>query len=91
MLQVCGILTLNLCHFTISLANLFNLLPTKSPLRLQVYKALLKAVSAQDDIDLLGINTTTVEQWLTIWGAPSDEKSALWKAISDAYGSAGQP
>lgn len=74
-----------------SLSNLFNVLPRRSSLRLQVYQALLSLAASQDEIDLLGINLADVERWLSEWDIPAEDKSGLLKSVSDAYEAAGQP
>ncbi|KAG8883449.1 hypothetical protein FRB97_006577 [Tulasnella sp. 331] len=72
------------------LANLFNGLPRTSPLRLQVYNALLTVASSQDDVEVLSIRKSEVEQWLQEWEVPQHEKSVLLKRISEAFAKSNQ-
>ncbi|KAG8993033.1 hypothetical protein FRB94_011090 [Tulasnella sp. JGI-2019a] len=72
------------------LSNLFNALPRTSPLRLQVYNALLTVASSQDDVDVLSIRASEVEQWLKEWQIPQEEKSGLLKRISEAFAKSNQ-
>lgn len=73
------------------LSNLFNALPRQSGLRLPVYKTLLELASANDEIDILGIDQTEVDKWLSEWDISSEEKSAFLKLIVDAFQKADQP
>ena len=71
------------CDF--SLSNLFNALPRNSPLRLQVYNALIRLAVTQDDVEVLQISDSAVDRWLSEWDISDDEKSEFLLSISDAY------
>jgi translation initiation factor 3 subunit M len=73
---------------TLSLSNLFNVLPRRSPLRLPVYQSLLQLAASQDEIDLLGINLPDVQRWLGEWNVNAEDKSALLKNIAKVLGEA---
>lgn len=72
------------------LSNLFNAIPRQSGLRLPVYKTLLDLASANDEIDILGIDQAEVDKWLSEWDISSEDKSAFLKLLVDAFQKAGQ-
>ncbi|KAI0722310.1 PCI-domain-containing protein [Cerioporus squamosus] len=73
------------------LSNLFNAIPRQSSLRLPVYKTLLELASANDELDILGIDQTEVDKWLSEWDVSSEDKSAFLKLLVDAFLKAEQP
>ncbi|KIO31088.1 glycoside hydrolase family 16 protein [Tulasnella calospora MUT 4182] len=73
------------------LTNLFNILPRSSPLRLQVYQALVALVTSQDELDLLGVKKADIERWISEWNVTAEEQSSLWKSLSDAFSKCGPP
>ncbi|RDX53739.1 PCI-domain-containing protein [Lentinus brumalis] len=73
-----------------TLSNLFNAIPRQSGLRLPVYKTLLDLASANDEIDILGIDQAEVDKWLSEWDISSEDKSAFLKLLVDAFQKAGQ-
>ncbi|PPQ63150.1 hypothetical protein CVT24_005790 [Panaeolus cyanescens] len=72
------------------LSNLFNLLPRNSSQRPLVYRSLLSIASANENLDVLELSKTDVEQWLSEWDISSEEKASFLKAIVDAYGAVNQ-
>ncbi|KAH8830307.1 PCI-domain-containing protein [Flagelloscypha sp. PMI_526] len=66
------------------LSNLYNALPLDSTYRLQVFSALLRLASAQNNLDILHLAKSDVELWLDQWTASGDEKSKLLEEISCA-------
>ncbi|KAG8896570.1 hypothetical protein FRB99_008833, partial [Tulasnella sp. 403] len=72
------------------LSNLFNIIHRRSPLRLQVYRALLSVAEAEDDMDSLGITLQEVKRLLFEWDVPQEDKSELLKSLSDAFSTTGQ-
>ena len=73
-----------------SLTNFFNTLPRQSSLRLPVYKALLDLASTNDELHVLQVSRTDVEQWLKEWEITPSEKSAFLERLVDAFSKAGQ-
>ncbi|KAL0580738.1 hypothetical protein V5O48_001296 [Marasmius crinis-equi] len=72
------------------LSNLFNAIPRTSPLRLSVYRTLLDIATANDQIDVLQLSRTDVNNWLVEWEVSQEEKSAFLKSIADAYAKSDQ-
>lgn len=66
------------------LSNIFNLLPTASPLRLRVFKALLTLVSMNGDMDFLDVALQSVPIWLAQWNISSEEKHECLCHVADA-------
>lgn len=84
-------LILPLCLiWSLSLSNLFNVIPRRSPLRLTVYNTLLEIAIANDDINALHLTRADVEKWLSEWDIAAEEKSTFLKVIVDAYAQAGR-
>ncbi|OBZ70215.1 Eukaryotic translation initiation factor 3 subunit M [Grifola frondosa] len=73
------------------LSNLFNAIPRRSGLRLLVYKTLLQIASENDELELLGLSDTDVENWLQEWEISPEEKSAFLKLLVDAFAKCGEP
>jgi translation initiation factor 3 subunit M len=69
---------------------LYNALPLDSTYRLQVFSALLRLASAQNNLDILHLTKSDVELWLDQWTASDDEKSKLLEEIVDALTQAEQ-
>lgn len=67
------------------LSNFFNTLPRPSPLRLEVYNALLTVASSQGDLDVLNVQQKEVEQWLEEWDVSPEEKSTVLKRLADTF------
>ncbi|KAL1741002.1 hypothetical protein HDZ31DRAFT_46364 [Schizophyllum fasciatum] len=67
------------------LTNLFNLLPHSSPLRLNVYNALLATAAAQGDLPVLQLSRVNVEKWVSEWDVTPENKSQFLKSIVDAF------
>jgi translation initiation factor 3 subunit M len=72
------------------LTNLFNTLPRQSALRLPVYNALLDLASTNDEVHVLQVSRTDVEQWLKDWEITPSEKSAFLERLVDVFSKAGQ-
>ncbi|KAG8741351.1 hypothetical protein FRC10_002968 [Ceratobasidium sp. 414] len=71
------------------LSNLFNGLPRKSPLRRDVYLALLKLASEQGDLDVLQVERADVKRWLSEWEISEEECAAFLNAVAEAFRKAG--
>ncbi|KAI0371602.1 PCI-domain-containing protein [Pilatotrama ljubarskyi] len=71
------------------LTNLFNSIPRRSALRLHVYQTLLEFASANDELDLLGINQIEVDRWLSEWEVSPEEKSGFLKLLVHAFTKSG--
>ncbi|KAG8759025.1 hypothetical protein FRC11_002661 [Ceratobasidium sp. 423] len=71
------------------LSNLFNSLPRSSPLRQHVYRALLGMASDQGDLDVLQIDRTDVNRWLSEWDISEEDKSAFLDTVAEAFRKAG--
>lgn len=74
-----------------SLSSLFNTLPRHSALRLPVYKTLLELASSNDELHVLQVSRSDVENWLKEWDITPTEKSAFLKTLVDVFSKAGQP
>ncbi|CAK5262518.1 unnamed protein product [Mycena citricolor] len=72
------------------LSNLFNTLPRKSPLRLQVYTTILQLATSREELEALQLTRVDVERWLLEWDVSAEEKSSFLKSISEAYRQAQQ-
>jgi hypothetical protein len=72
-----------------SLSNLFNSLPRISPLRRNVYLALLNLASERGDLDVLQVVRTDVHRWLAEWEISDDEKSAFLNTVAEAFHKSG--
>ncbi|CAK5263095.1 unnamed protein product [Mycena citricolor] len=72
------------------LSNLFNTLPRKSPLRLQVYTTILQLATSREELEALQLTRVDVERWLLEWDVSAEEKSSFLKLISEAYRQAQQ-
>ncbi|QRW16317.1 PCI domain-containing protein [Rhizoctonia solani] len=71
------------------LSNLFNSLPRSSPLRQHVYRALLNMASNEGDLEVLQVNRTDVNRWLSEWNISDQDKSAFLDAVAEAFRKAG--
>ncbi|CAE6520462.1 unnamed protein product [Rhizoctonia solani] len=71
------------------LSNLFNTLPRSSPLRQNVYRALLGMASDQGELDVLQIDRTDVNRWLSEWDISEEDKSAFLDTVAEAFRKAG--
>ncbi|KAF8760378.1 Eukaryotic translation initiation factor 3 subunit K [Rhizoctonia solani] len=67
------------------LSNLFNSLPRSSPLRQHVYRALLNMASNEGDLEVLQVNRTDVNRWLSEWNISDQDKSAFLDAVAEAF------
>lgn len=72
-------------NITERLSNLFNALPNRSTLRLQVYNALLNLATANEEVEILQLKVSEVERWIDEWDISAVEQSEFIKSISDAY------
>lgn len=66
------------------LSNLFNSLPSTSPLRLHIFKALLSLAAANDDLDYLSSALNTLPQWLAQWHVSEADKAACLESVAKA-------
>ena len=73
-----------------SLSSLFNTLPRHSALRLPVYKTLVELASLNDELYVLQVSRSDVENWLKEWDITPTEKSAFLKTLVDAFSKASQ-
>ncbi|KAH9053287.1 PCI-domain-containing protein [Lactarius vividus] len=74
----------------INLTNFFNTLPRQSALRLPVYNALLDLASTNDELHVLQVSRTDVEQWIKEWEITPSEKSAFLERLVEIFSKAGQ-
>ncbi|KAH9057289.1 PCI-domain-containing protein [Lactarius vividus] len=72
------------------LTNFFNTLPRQSALRLPVYNALLDLASTNDELHVLQVSRTDVEQWIKEWEITPSEKSAFLERLVEIFSKAGQ-
>lgn len=66
------------------LSNLFNSLAASSPLRLQIFNALLSLAAANDDLDYLTSSLKALPQWLAQWDVSESDKAACLKSVAKA-------
>lgn len=66
------------------LANIFNVLPPTSPLRLDVFNALLSLASVNGDVDFLNAALESLPEWLAQWDVAADKKNACLASVSAA-------
>lgn len=66
------------------LANIFNALPPASPLRLDVFDALLSLASANGDLDFLQAALESLPTWLAQWDVPAEKKHACLSSVASA-------
>lgn len=74
-----------------SLSNLFNALPKTSPLRFSVYQTLLQVATSKDNLSVLELTKSDVQNWLSEWEITDEDKSVFLKSIVDAYVQAEEP
>ncbi|KAH8988769.1 PCI-domain-containing protein [Lactarius hatsudake] len=72
------------------LTNFFNTLPRQSALRLPVYNALLDLASANDELHVLQVSRTDIEQWIKEWEITPSEKSTFLERLVEVFSKAGQ-
>ncbi|KAH9168178.1 PCI-domain-containing protein [Lactarius sanguifluus] len=72
------------------LTNFFNTLPRQSALRLPVYNALLDLASTHDELHVLQVSRTDVEQWIKEWEITPSEKSTFLERLVEVFSKAGQ-
>ncbi|KAH8989688.1 PCI-domain-containing protein [Lactarius akahatsu] len=72
------------------LTNFFNTLPRQSALRLPVYNALLDLASSNDELHVLQVSRTDVEQWIKEWEITPSEKSTFLERLVEVFSKAGQ-
>ncbi|SPO21513.1 related to eIF3m -translation initiation factor 3 subunit M [Ustilago trichophora] len=66
------------------LSNLFNSLAASSPLRLQIFNALLSLAAANDDLDYLTSSLKALPQWLAQWDVSESDKAACLESVAKA-------
>lgn len=66
------------------LTNLFNILPEKSPLRYNVFSAILSFAQSTDNVYLLSSQFDKLPSWLAQWGVSDASKLELYTKVSDA-------
>ncbi|EPQ28418.1 uncharacterized protein PFL1_04245 [Pseudozyma flocculosa PF-1] len=77
----------NLVRYRI-LSNIFNTLPARSALRLDLFNALLSLASKNDDLDFLASALASLPQWLAEWQVSDEAKSACLEKVAKALESA---
>ncbi|KAG0044602.1 hypothetical protein BGZ83_010176 [Gryganskiella cystojenkinii] len=65
------------------LSNIFNTLPANSPLRLDVFSAIVDLAVAGDDMDLVLPQLQYVPNWISEWGVSTEAERALLLTLSD--------
>jgi len=73
------------------LSNLFNTIPRTSALRYRVYQTILHIAVETEDLDVLDLSKTRVENWVSEWEVSAEDKAAFVKSVGDAYTKLGQP
>ncbi|ANB13136.1 hypothetical protein AWJ20_1417 [Sugiyamaella lignohabitans] len=70
------------------LANLFNILPTNSPLRYNVFTSILSFADQTKNIHLLISQLKQLPQWLNDWGVDEANKKDVYYRVSEILASA---
>lgn len=65
------------------LSNLFNILPVESPLRHQVFLAIVDFADSSNNIHLLVSQLKRLPQWLNEWGLDATSQRDMFTKISD--------
>ncbi|KAF9356145.1 hypothetical protein BGX26_005656 [Mortierella sp. AD094] len=65
------------------LSNIFNTVPANSPIRLEVFTAIVDLAVASDDIDLVLPQLQYVPSWLSEWGVGVEAERTLFLTLSD--------
>ena len=66
------------------LANVFNALPPKSAMRLNVFNALLELAAMNGDLDFLSAAVQSLPTWLAQWEVPPEAKHECLGRVADA-------
>lgn len=66
------------------LANIFNVLPPTSALRLDVFNALLALVDMNGDVDFLNAALKSLPTWLVSWDVTPEQKNACLGKVAAA-------
>ncbi|PWN50160.1 PCI-domain-containing protein [Violaceomyces palustris] len=66
------------------LSNIFNTLPPRSPLRLELFLSLLSLASANDDLHYISSAINSLPQWLAEWNISPASKSDCLEKVSKA-------
>lgn len=72
------------------LSNLFNAAPRTSALRLPIYTALFQIAATNNDLEVLALTKSDVQQWLREWQISDEEKGQFLKTIIDTLTKAGK-
>ncbi|KAF9111979.1 hypothetical protein BGX27_004160 [Mortierella sp. AM989] len=65
------------------LSNIFNTVPANSPVRLDVFTAIVNLAVASDDIDLVLPQLQYVPSWISEWGVGVEAERTLLLTLSD--------
>ncbi|KAJ3401891.1 Eukaryotic translation initiation factor 3 subunit M [Chytridiales sp. JEL 0842] len=65
------------------LSNLYNSVEVKSPVRYDVFTAIVKVAAANGDMDLLVDTLSQLEGFFKVWGSTVEQKRALYLLLSD--------
>ncbi|KAA8909171.1 hypothetical protein FN846DRAFT_943113 [Sphaerosporella brunnea] len=65
------------------LSTIFNILPTNSPQRYPVYRAILKVIAANGLYETLAPQLKLVEKWLADWNSTVEEARGLYLEIAN--------
>lgn len=66
------------------LSNLFNSLPSNSPLRCEIFNTLLSLAAANDDLDYLTSSLKALPQWLAQWEVSEAAKASCLESVAKA-------
>lgn len=70
------------CRAAASLSNIFNSLPSSSPLRETVFLALVDLASNNDDLDLISPALASLPHWLAQWTISEEKKAAVLETVA---------
>ncbi|KAF9112883.1 hypothetical protein BGX27_002640 [Mortierella sp. AM989] len=73
------------------LANIFNILPANSPLRLSAFTSIVDLAVASDDMDLVLPQLQYVPSWISEWGVGIEAERTLLLALANRLKESGNP
>ncbi|PWN18496.1 hypothetical protein BCV69DRAFT_285126 [Microstroma glucosiphilum] len=71
------------------LSNIFNTLPSTSPLREKIFLSMLDLAASNDEVDLLSPALASLPTWLAQWSIPESQKAAALETVASKLESSG--
>lgn len=72
-----------------SLSNIFNTLPSTSPLREKIFLSMLDLAASNDEVDLLSPALASLPTWLAQWSITESQKAAALETVASKLESSG--